>query len=114
MDWQSKSHDNFWQSSPSVVNLQFSKTNIKDAILTNTAPVVDECAEIFRNELGFKVWRCKVCGRDSKHKQNFINHYRLHTGEKPFACPHCSYRATQKVNLEYHLLSIHFKNSHNK
>ena len=32
---------------------------------------------------------------------------RTHTGEKPFACPHCDYRAATKGTLNRHIKRLH-------
>lgn len=56
------------------------------------------------------VSHCVVCGRTFGGKNKHFNlqrHIRTHTGEKPFACPFCPHRATQKVNLKSHVISQH-------
>ncbi|XP_063612802.1 longitudinals lacking protein, isoforms H/M/V-like isoform X3 [Penaeus indicus] len=53
---------------------------------------------------------CPVCGRafGGKNRQfNLARHMRTHTGEKPYACPYCPHRATQKVNLKGHVITRH-------
>ncbi|KAK4324198.1 hypothetical protein Pmani_005200 [Petrolisthes manimaculis] len=50
---------------------------------------------------------CTVCQKPFNHKGNFLKHYRTHTGEKPFQCPKCPYKATQKAHLTSHMLGKH-------
>ncbi|KAG7167384.1 Zinc finger protein 536-like 9 [Homarus americanus] len=39
--------------------------------------------------------------------QLYERHVIVHTGERPFNCPHCTYRANQLSNLRRHIKSIH-------
>lgn len=39
---------------------------------------------------------------------------RTHTGEKPYACPYCPHRATQKVNLKGHVITRHGRDKWNE
>lgn len=50
---------------------------------------------------------CPVCGKGFNHKNNYLKHYRTHTGEKPYKCTLCPYRAAQKVHLQHHIMRIH-------
>ncbi|KAF2363557.1 Zinc finger C2H2-type, partial [Trinorchestia longiramus] len=50
---------------------------------------------------------CPVCGKVFYNKKDFRRHYMVHTGEKPFPCPHCPYRARQMVALRGHLALKH-------
>ncbi|KAK3881035.1 hypothetical protein Pcinc_014492 [Petrolisthes cinctipes] len=60
---------------------------------------------------------CPVCGRafGGKNRQfNLARHMRTHTGEKPYACPFCPHRATQKVNLKGHVITRHGRDKWNE
>nr|XP_045608086.1 longitudinals lacking protein, isoforms H/M/V-like isoform X12 [Procambarus clarkii] len=60
---------------------------------------------------------CPVCGRafGGKNRQfNLARHMRTHTGEKPYACPYCPHRATQKVNLKGHVITRHGRDKWNE
>ncbi|XP_063864180.1 longitudinals lacking protein, isoforms H/M/V-like isoform X10 [Scylla paramamosain] len=50
---------------------------------------------------------CAFCQKGFNHKGNFMKHYRTHTGEKPFQCPKCPYKATQKAHLTTHMVGRH-------
>ncbi|XP_047478196.1 longitudinals lacking protein, isoforms H/M/V-like isoform X24 [Penaeus chinensis] len=46
---------------------------------------------------------CCYCQMEFYHKHDYLRHLRTHTGEKPYSCPHCPYRATRKTHLDAHL-----------
>ncbi|XP_063596514.1 protein tramtrack, beta isoform-like isoform X13 [Penaeus indicus] len=50
---------------------------------------------------------CPVCGKLISRRDNLRVHMRTHTGEKPYACPHCPHRSKTGGNLRKHIRSIH-------
>ncbi|XP_045103740.1 longitudinals lacking protein, isoforms A/B/D/L-like isoform X16 [Portunus trituberculatus] len=53
---------------------------------------------------------CPVCGKifeGTKRKYRLERHMTIHTGEKPFPCPLCVYRANQKEHLSRHIRNLH-------
>lgn len=53
---------------------------------------------------------CPECGREFhglNKKFLLTRHMITHTGEKPYQCPHCPYRANVSSNLTRHLRTVH-------
>ena len=54
-----------------------------------------------------RCYQCPVCHRDVREKADFVRHYMIHTGEKPFCCKFCPYKATRKFTLFRHIRTVH-------
>ncbi|XP_022653794.1 myoneurin-like isoform X3 [Varroa destructor] len=50
---------------------------------------------------------CFVCLRGNLRGAHLERHLRTHTKERPFQCPHCDYRASQKSTLYTHIALRH-------
>ncbi|KAL2084642.1 hypothetical protein ACEWY4_020160 [Coilia grayii] len=48
---------------------------------------------------------CNVCGRSFPFQSSLSQHMRRHTGARPYKCPYCEHRASQKGNLKVHIRS---------
>lgn len=69
---------------------------------------VDSCAEYFNvQDCQERLFLCKVCPYRSFKKWDFMNHIRIHTGEKPFSCPFCPHKSALKNNLRRHIMLKH-------
>ncbi|KAB7493992.1 Zinc finger protein [Armadillidium nasatum] len=52
-------------------------------------------------------WNCPYCGKMFKDPSNLRRHKMIHTGEKPFRCPHCDYVANRKFRVICHIKALH-------
>ena len=50
---------------------------------------------------------CPYCGKLFISSRDVLRHTRIHTGEKPFQCPACTYRATIKSHMKRHMITRH-------
>jgi hypothetical protein len=51
-----------------------------------------------------EIRKCRFCPYSSESPINVTRHERSHTGLKPFACTHCSYRSARSDDLAKHIL----------
>lgn len=54
-----------------------------------------------------KSFKCPLCAKMFEWASLLNTHLRIHTGEKPYRCPKCEYRSTQKGNVQRHIYSRH-------
>ncbi|KAF2363533.1 Zinc finger C2H2-type, partial [Trinorchestia longiramus] len=52
-------------------------------------------------------FRCEVCPYSTLLRCDLVKHVRIHTGEKPYACPFCPYRSNQSGNRRIHMRRKH-------
>ena len=57
--------------------------------------------------LGPNARPCPYCGKTFQGTWHLRRHLRTHTGERPYCCPHCPYRATQSGDLKRHVMGMH-------
>ena len=51
------------------------------------------------------VHACPYCSYVTPKKSHMIEHIRVHTGERPFACTQCPYRGATNGKLRKHLVT---------
>ncbi|KAH8815294.1 hypothetical protein F5884DRAFT_172896 [Xylogone sp. PMI_703] len=51
--------------------------------------------------------RCEICERSFARNEHLIRHRRIHTGERPFDCPHCNVGFPRADVREKHMKKFH-------
>ncbi|XP_045613961.1 protein abrupt isoform X6 [Procambarus clarkii] len=61
---------------------------------------------------GRRTHQCMVCFKIFPKKDNLVKHQRTHTGERPYSCPYCDFRGSQKSTVNRHIHSKHAAHGH--
>jgi len=56
---------------------------------------------------GDSPYACTMCSSAFKTSTDLRRHFRIHTQEKPFSCPHCPFSTAVKCNLTTHIKRKH-------
>ena len=71
--------------------------------IKNEQDVQDHVLVANPKEQDAKQYTCKICGKESKTMQNYKNHERTHSGEKPFSCKLCGKSFSTSSTMTKHV-----------
>ena len=57
--------------------------------------------------IGPAEFACPYCSKIMKKRKDMTRHIMIHTGEKPFSCTFCNFRANQKSTVNEHVKRRH-------
>ncbi|XP_070592933.1 RE1-silencing transcription factor B-like [Erythrolamprus reginae] len=60
-----------------------------------------------RTHTGERPYQCSMCPYSSSQKTHLTRHMRTHSGEKPFKCEQCSYVASNQHEVTRHARQVH-------
>lgn len=104
-----------WDSLPShlVLPMMLMRENMKQSMLQSVNSSLD--LSLSPSSLKSKnrasesgSFACPNCGRTYKLKSSLRNHQKWECGKEPqFKCPHCVYKAKQKMHMARHMERMH-------
>ena len=54
-----------------------------------------------------RCFKCDLCVFSTQHKRALDVHMKLHSDDKPYACPHCLFRAKRSFEIYAHVKAMH-------
>ncbi|OQR71309.1 zinc finger protein 516 isoform X1 [Tropilaelaps mercedesae] len=78
-------------------------------IANGTGPGSGLAGFMLNGQINPRRHHCEVCAKQFQSPSHLRIHMRSHTGERPYPCHLCDYRATQLGALKKHIEGIHNK-----